>query len=156
MIEVAVREDGPAIRAITTEVGVFTAAEVDCVDELFGDYLEHGAGGDYRFIVFRDGATVLGYGCYGPTALTEGTWDFYWLGVTPAAHGRGVGRALLEVVEKQVVAAGGYLLLIETSMTPAYAPARRLYEGAGYQREAVIRDFYARGDDLVMYSKHFS
>jgi ribosomal protein S18 acetylase RimI-like enzyme len=156
MIEAAARGDGPAIRGITEGVGVFTAAEVACVDELFADYLEHGAGGDYRFIVYRDGATVLGYGCYGPTALTEGTWDLYWLGVAPAAHGRGVGRALLERVEAETVAHGGYLLLIETSMTPAYAPARRLYEAAGYQREAVIRDFYARGDDLVMYSKHFA
>ena len=58
-----------------------------------------------------------------------------------------------EVITVGAAEAGGYLLLIETSMLPGYASARRLYESAGYQREAVIRDFYARGDDLVLFSK---
>jgi hypothetical protein len=45
------------------------------------------------------------------------------------------------------------LLLVETSATSAYALARRLYETSGYRCEAVIHNFYAPGDDLVIYVK---
>lgn len=56
-------------------------------------------------------------------------------------------------VEAEVQARGGRLLLIETSDTPAYASARRLYENSGYRCEAIVHDFYAPGDSLVIFSK---
>jgi len=73
--------------------------------------------------------------------------------VDPAAQGRGIGHALLARVEAEVQARGGRLLLIEKSGTSPYAPARRLYETSGYRREAVIHDFYAPGDDLIIFRK---
>lgn len=71
----------------------------------------------------------------------------------PAAQGRGIGHALLVQVEAQVQARGGRLLLIETSDTPVYASARRLYETSGYRHEAIVHDFYAPGDSLVIFAK---
>lgn len=71
----------------------------------------------------------------------------------PAAQGRGIGHTLLAHVEAEVRARGGRLLLIETSDGSAYASARRLYETGGYQCEAVVHDFYAPGDSLLIYSK---
>ena len=64
-----------------------------------------------------------------------------------------MGHALLTEVENQIRVRGGRLLLVETSSTPAYALARHLYETSGYRREAVVHNFYAAGDDLVMYVK---
>jgi hypothetical protein len=64
-----------------------------------------------------------------------------------------VGHVLLTQVENEIRARGGRLLIVETSATPAYGLARRLYETSGYQREAVIRNFYAPGDDLMVYVK---
>jgi ribosomal protein S18 acetylase RimI-like enzyme len=154
MIEVARKEDGPAVLAISAAVRVFSPEEVECVRELWEEYLKQGPEGDYRFIVYRDGGQVLGYGVYGHKALSEGTWDFYFMGVEPTAHSRGIGRSLLKRVEAEAAAHGGFLVLIETSMTPGYAAARHLYESAGYKREAVIRDYYARGDDMVLYSRY--
>jgi ribosomal protein S18 acetylase RimI-like enzyme len=69
------------------------------------------------------------------------------------AQGRGIGHALLARVEAEVQTRGGRLLLIETSGTPAYAPARRLYETSGYRCEAIIHDFYAPGDNLLIFYK---
>jgi hypothetical protein len=45
------------------------------------------------------------------------------------------------------------MLVVETSGTPAYAPARRLYESCGYRYEAVVHDFYSPGDDLIVFGK---
>ncbi len=71
----------------------------------------------------------------------------------PSAQGRGVGHALLAQVEAEVRARGGRLLVIETSDTPACAPARRLYETSGYRCKAVVPNFYAPGDGLLIFSK---
>jgi ribosomal protein S18 acetylase RimI-like enzyme len=96
---------------------------------------------------------MQGYACFGPHPLTQGTYDLYWIVVDPVAQGHGIGHALLARVEAEVQARGGRLLLVETSGTLAYAPARRFYESSGYRCEATIHDFYAPGDDLVIFSK---
>ena len=72
----------------------------------------------------------MGYACFGPHPLTQGTYDLYWIVVDPVAQGHGIGHALLAGVEAEVLARGGRLLLVETSSTSAYASARRLYETA--------------------------
>lgn len=64
-----------------------------------------------------------------------------------------MGHALLTEVENEIRARGGRLLLIETSATSPYASARHLYEKSGYRCEALIHDFYALGDDLLVYVK---
>jgi len=73
--------------------------------------------------------------------------------VKPEARGRGIGHALLRGAESEVRRRQGRLLLVETSSTAEYRLARRLYEGSGYRLEAVVRDFYSPGDDLVIYAK---
>jgi D-alanine-D-alanine ligase len=105
-------------------------------------------------VVYRsDNGSVEGYACFGPHSLTRGTYDLYWIAVDQEARGQGIGRALLSFVENKVRAHGGRLLLIETSDTPAYAAARALYESGGYHLEATIRDFYAPGDNLLIFAK---
>lgn len=153
MIELARDSDGPQIVAITAKAGVFTEEEVDTVRELWGDSRQ-GEESGYVFLVAREGEAVLGYTCFGPRSLTEGTFDLYWLAVDPSAQGRGIARALIERAEQEVRQRGGRLLILETSGTPAYEPARRLYSSCSYRIEAVIRDFYHPGDDLYLYSKH--
>jgi ribosomal protein S18 acetylase RimI-like enzyme len=107
--------------------------------------------------VYRDDrGRVLGFACFGPHPLTEGTFDLYWVAVDPDARRQGVGRALLSQVETEVQARGGRLLVIETSGLPSYTPTRQFYESCDCRREAVIRNFYAPGDDLVIFVKELS
>jgi hypothetical protein len=44
-------------------------------------------------------------------------------------------------------------MLIETSATNNYAPARRLYAACDFRLEATIHDFYAPGDHLLIFAK---
>jgi ribosomal protein S18 acetylase RimI-like enzyme len=135
---------------------------VDCVKELWTAYQQQGEASGYVFLVYRElpstsppsnGGQALGFACFGPHPLTEGTFDLYWIAVDPEARGRGIGHALLSQVEEEVRTRGGRMLVVETSGTPAYAPARRFYESCGYRYEAVIHDFYAPGDDLIIFCK---
>jgi ribosomal protein S18 acetylase RimI-like enzyme len=86
--------------------------------------------------------------------LTDGTYDLYWIAVDRNGRRGGVGRGLLSATEAAVKQLGGRLLFVETSGLPKYAPTRAFYLGTGYTEEAIIKDFYAPGDDLVIYTKH--
>ena len=154
MIVKAITKDGDDIRRITSTSGFFSEGEIATVDELWDEYILHGTqASGYYFLVYKDEETVLGFACYGPHPLTESSYDLYWIVTDKHAKGRGVGKALMAEVEKEVVSLGGSLLLAETSGKELYKPTRGFYKRRGYLKEAVIKDFYAPGDDLVMYTK---
>lgn len=123
------------------------------MDELLQAYLTQPDHGGYDFLVYRNGEGALGFACYGSHPLTEGTFDLYWICTVRKAQGQGIAGALLRRVEEEVRTQGGRLLLVETSSTPAYAPARRFYEGQGFRYESVVHDFYSPSDDLLIYAK---
>ena len=142
------------IKDIAANAGVFSQEEVDCVRELWEEYLALGPEScGYNFIVHREGAQVLGFACYGPRDLTDGVYDLYWIAVDPNARRGGVGRSLLTASEEAVRSLGGRMLIAETSGTPHYEPTRKFYLGMGYTAEATIKDFYSRGDDLAIFVK---
>ena len=123
------------------------------MDELLQAYLTRPDHGGYDFLVYRNGERALGFACYGPHPLTEGTFDLYWLCTARKAQGQGIGGALLRRVEEEIRTRGGRLLLAETSSTPAYASARHFYEAHGLRYESVVHDFYSPSDDLLIYAK---
>jgi GNAT superfamily N-acetyltransferase len=59
----------------------------------------------------------------------------------PAEQGRGIGRALMSHAEQKIRDAGMRMVMVETVDDPGHAPARRAYEGAGYERWPVARYF---------------
>jgi GNAT superfamily N-acetyltransferase len=148
-------KDGLQIHAITANNTVFNKEEVECVDELWGEYLTNGSErSGYYFLVEKEEERILGYACYGPRSLTSGTYDLYWIAVDPAIHRGGVGRKLLVASEDAVRKLGGRLIVLETSGLPKYEPTRKFYLSTGYTLEATLRDFYSAGDDLVIFTKH--
>jgi ribosomal protein S18 acetylase RimI-like enzyme len=154
MILAATAADGSQIQDVTARAGVFSREEIECVSVLWEEYLTLGAEHcGYNFIVYRDGAQVLGFACYGPRDLTDGAFDLYWIAVDPTTRCKGVGRALLTASEEAVRKMGGRMLIAETSGTPHYEAARKFYLSMGYDNEASIRDFYTIGDDLLIFIK---
>ena len=157
MIITAIKADGPQIRDIAARAGVFSQEEVECVADLWEEYLSTGpVVGGYNFLVDRDGDRVFGFACYGPRDLASGVFDLYWIAVDSTTHRNGVGRKLLSAAEEAVRQADGRMLIAETSGTPHYEPTRKFYLGMGYVIEATLRDFYSEGDDLVIFVKRFS
>ncbi len=145
--------DRERIAAIVAATGNFTPEECAVALEVVDEALAAGDEAGYFVHVLEDQGTVLGYVCYGPTPLTRGTWDLYWIAVDPAAQGRGAGRALLGFAESDVQRRGGRLLLIETSSQESYGATIRFYERAGYALEARIHNFYKPGDDKLVFAK---
>ncbi len=146
LIEPAQPDDRQGILEVTAQIDVFTDEEKDAVRELWDQ-------GGYHFLVARQNGQVIGFTCFAERGLTRGTYDLYWIAVIPSVRRWGVGETLMRATESEVRKRGGRLILVETSGTEAYAATRAFYEAIGYSCEAVIRDFYQVGDDLVIYAK---
>ncbi len=148
--------DLEGVLALARKTGVFTMKEVEVVKELLEAEFETPVQNDYHSLVFEGGDQVVGFACYGPTPMTEGTYDLYWLFVDPEQQRRGVGGALLREVEKAIRRAKGRMLIADTSSSRSYLPARRFYQGHGFRKVAEVRDYYRPGDSRFTYVKQFS
>lgn len=148
--------DRDAILHFMDATGFFRADEMEIAREVLDDSLAKRVASGYRSLTgARDGKPV-GWICFGPTACTLGTYDVYWLGVDPAAQGGGVGRRLLAEAESAIRGEGGRLVIVETAGRGQYLPTRRFYMRNGYTAQPPIPDFYAVGDDKVIFTKQLS
>ncbi len=108
---------------------------------------------DYQVLVALRDEKVIGYICYGPTPMTDRTFDLYWIASDPEVRGQGVGAALVSAMEGELRRRGGRLMRVETSAMEAYGPTRGFYRSMQYMEEARFRDFYKEGEDLIVLSK---
>jgi ribosomal protein S18 acetylase RimI-like enzyme len=146
---------GP-ITEIVRETKVFHDEEVDVAVELMEIAANEKDQKDYYLYSYVDeSGAVQGYYCVGPTPMTRSTFDLYWIAVHPRMHRKKIGHDLLEHCEQKVQEMGGTLLVVETSSQPKYEPTRKFYLRHLYAEAACIKDYYAPGDDLVIYTKHF-
>ncbi|HYC52994.1 MAG TPA: GNAT family N-acetyltransferase [Gemmatimonadaceae bacterium] len=143
-------EHRPRIEAIVRATGVFSDDEVGVALEVFD------AEDDYEFLgAFHDG-DLVGYVCFGPTPSTDRTFDVYWIAVHPDAQRTGAGAALMAAVEQELESRRARMVVIETSSRDDYAPTRRFYQKHGYQESARLRDFFAPGDDRVVFTRRIA
>jgi ribosomal protein S18 acetylase RimI-like enzyme len=149
-------EDRRGIYDILLYSGVFGRSDAECVDQMFSEAFTKPSDDNYRFLSCWEGSELVGFACYGREALTQGTWDLFWVCVSGAARRKGAGRALLSEVQRHAEREHVRLVVIYTSSTEKYTAARRLYESLGFTRTAVIPDYYAASDDLYIYTKHLT
>jgi ribosomal protein S18 acetylase RimI-like enzyme len=149
-------EDRRGIFNILLNSGIFGRADAECVDQMFAETLAKPGDDNYRWLSCWEENTLVAFACYGREALTTGTWDLFWLCVSSAARRKGAGRALLAEVQHRAARERVRLMVIYTSSTAKYAPARGLYETSGFTRAALVPGYYAEGDDLYIYTKRIS
>lgn len=144
--------DRPQLAELLAHIETFTPSEVECALELI-DLAATGTNRDYQVLVAVRDDQVVGYVCYGPTPMTDGTFDLYWIASAPAVRGQGVGAALVSAMEGDIRRRKGRLIRVETSAMEAYGPTRGFYAGMQYREESRFRDFYKVGEDLIILAK---
>ena len=156
------------IEEILVATGVFRDEEVAVALELFDEgvgpvpgtgYQVPGVATrdpDYHFVGAFADDDLLGYACYGPTPGTDRTHDLYWIAVHPGAQGAGAGTHLLDEVERRLRNVGARLLVVETSGRDEYRATRGFYAAREYAASARVRDFYAPGDDRIIFTKRLT
>jgi len=144
--------DRARIEEITRAVGRFRDDEIPVALEVFDAGVRKDADGSYYVLGAELDERLVGWICWGPTPCTLGTYDLYWMAVDPEIQGSGIGTALLAEMERRL-AAVARLIIIETAGRADYSATRAFYHARGYSPVAIIPDFYAPGDDQVVFVK---
>lgn len=165
MIRPTQPEDKAALIAVASTIG-FQDAELAALEAMLADYFagNSGAEGDSGpdnsannsaafWLTDQDEATVLGVAYCEPERMTDQTWNLQLIAIHPDHQGQGRGSSLLQAVEQTVLARGGRMLLVETSGLSSFEPTRNFYRKCNYEQEARIRDFYAAGEDKIVFRK---
>ena len=147
--------DRGRIEDITRAVRLFRDDEIPVALEVFDEAVREGGSQSYTALGADVDGRLVGWICWGPTPCTLGTYDLYWMAVDPALQRTGIGTALVAAMERRL-AGVARLIVVETAGRPDYRDTRAFYQARGYSVAATIADFYAPGDDQVVYVKSLS
>ena len=151
MIRPTIPDDITALMAIVEAIG-FQPNELEELSEMLADYFDGDSNSDRFWLTDDDGGPV-GIAYCAPEQMTSGTWNLLLIAVRPDCQGQGRGTALIRDVEQILTVRGARLLLVETSGLADFERTRIFYRKCGFDEEARIRDFYAAGDDKIVYRK---
>jgi ribosomal protein S18 acetylase RimI-like enzyme len=152
-----VEKDRASLLSMLIKTRSFTSAEIDVAMELINIVLKDQIQKDYQiYCMVDDQDQAIGYICYGPTPMTQGTFDLYWIAVDPGFQEQGVGSKLLSFLEEVVKAEGGRLILADTSTIPHYEKTQKFYLKNGFQEVARVLDYYHPGNDRVTFCRRLT
>jgi GNAT superfamily N-acetyltransferase len=155
MIRPTIPADADSLVELAEETNVFKPLEIQALREVLDDY--HGGNKDdgHISITYEDHGKIVGFAYYAPTAMTDRCWHLYWIAVSKHTQAKGVGGKLLKYAEDDIKKHNGRQLLIETSSLPHYELTRKFYLKHGYVQACAVPDYYADGDSMVIFRKHF-
>ena len=113
---------------------------------LSGAQLEIGNGA--FLVAYLDQVAV---GCGAVRRLDETNAELKRMYVAPSVRGRGIGRALVEALEREARLLGVTGIVLETGTR--LAPARKLYEAMGYARIPLFGEYLSSPDTSVCFGK---
>lgn len=145
------KKDNAKIIDIISRVNNFNSEDKRIAIELINHYLEYDDG-EYLIDVILSDGNVLGYVCYGQASLTKGVYEIYYIAIDPNNQGRGLGKMLMQNVEKKLVGKAR-MILLETSSDESYLATQRFYLKIGYAEIFRIKDYYDIGEDKILYQK---
>jgi ribosomal protein S18 acetylase RimI-like enzyme len=152
MIRPAQPEDTPTLVELAAHTGFFKPFEIDALQEVLDDYHAANHAHDRCFVLEEDGVR-LGFEYHGPDPMTDRTWCLWWIAVRSDIQGKGIGTQLLQFVERDIRQLNGRVLFIETSSLAHYEPTCRFYLKHQYQIVAQKPNYYADGDDMLVFCK---
>jgi N-acetylglutamate synthase-like GNAT family acetyltransferase len=142
-------EDIATIQEVLDCTGLFPG---EMLPDMVSGFLSGDESRDYWLTCEVDGR-VIGF-CYAiPEDLAEGAWNMLALAVHPSRQGKGYGGALVAQLESALKGRSQRILTADTSGAEAFARTREFYRKNGYAEEARIRDFWATGDDKIVFWK---
>ena len=154
MIRPTIPAETDTLVALTDATGLFKAIEIVALREVLDDFHATNHADDHHAVTCEIDGLIVGFAYYAPAAMTEGTWQLYWIAVRNDQQGRGIGSELLRHVEEDIRAVRhGRVLFIETGSLPHYELTREFYRKNGYEQHALLKDFYAEGDSMIVFRK---
>jgi ribosomal protein S18 acetylase RimI-like enzyme len=151
------QKDRVRLHSMLTSTQVFTSGEIDVAMELIDVVLKDRNQKDYEiYCMVDDEDQLLGYICYGPTPMTQGAFDLYWIAVDRRYQGQGIGSRLLDFLEEGIKGRKGRMILVDTSSIAEYEKTQKFYFRKGFHEVARVPDYYWPGNDRVTFCKKLS
>ena len=141
-------DDLPALKRVIEDNDLFPSS---LLDDMIAGYFAKDEASGYWFTCDDGKAVAVAY-CL-PERMTEGTWNALLLAVRPDYQGKGLGTILMRYTEQVLRARDERVLLVETSGLDNFERTRNFYRKNGYEEEARIREFYAKGEDKIVFRK---
>jgi GNAT superfamily N-acetyltransferase len=149
-------KDRAKLHSMLIETRVFTSEEIEVAMEVIDIILKDQTQKDYHiYCMVDDQGQPIGYICYGPAPMTQGTFDLYWIVVDPDFQGQRIGYQLLGFLERVLRGMNARMVLADTSSIPEYEKAQKFYLQNGFQEVARVPDYYWPGNDRVTFCKRF-
>ncbi len=148
MIKPTTKDDIRDLQLVLDETGLFPG-------EMLPDMLAPSIAGetDAFWLTYHHNGKAVGL-CYTvPEELADGTWNMLALAILPELQGQSLGTALVAAAERHLSGRNHRILIVETSGTDEFVLTRKFYARNGFEEEARIRNFWADGDDKVIFRK---
>jgi GNAT superfamily N-acetyltransferase len=149
----------PIIKATSTDDIAALQAVLDATElfpsEMLPDMLAPSLAGETKgfWLTCHSNDEPVGLCFTVPEEMADGAWNMLALAVRPDMQGKGFGASLVRTAEQRLKDQGQRILIGDTSGAEGFALTRRFYAKIGYEEEARIRDFWADGDDKVIFRK---
>lgn len=146
--------DGPAVVDLVVAAGMFSRDEAGFLAE---GALEPGDDGTTCLVEDADdGQGLASVLFYRPEDAADRAFDLTLIAVRPDLQGSGRGAALMHHAEEDLRERGQRLLIVRTSGALQYDRTRAFYRRLSYAEQAHVPDYWADGDDLVLFTKRLS
>lgn len=142
-------EDVPALQLVLDQTELFPS---ELLPDMISAFLSTEAS-PHLWLTCETEGMASGFCFAAPEELTEGTWNMLAIAVHPSGQGRGCGGAMAQRLEAVLRDQGHRVLIADTSGRDEFRGAREFYRKNGYVEEARILDFWAAGDDKVVFWK---
>lgn len=146
------QNDLPALKAVIDSSELFPS---ELLNEMTADYFSNTASEEI-WITKEENNIPVAIAYCAPEKMTEGTYNLYLIAVHKSFQGQGLGREIMMYFETILKKKGVRILIVETSSLPSFELTRKFYDKLGYTKEAVIREFYQKGEDKIVYWKKLS
>ena len=147
IVEFSLRAWAPVFASVRNVLGddVFLRLHPDCKADQAASVRSNCTRGDRDvFVAVVDGRPV-GFAAVALDAFHEGMGVIDIIGVDPEYQRRGIGSRLTEVAIDHMRREGMDIAVVETGSDPGHAPARAVYEEAGFTLLPISRYFRLLG-----------
>jgi ribosomal protein S18 acetylase RimI-like enzyme len=144
--------DTEAIMRMVADSGQFDDEGQGYVRETLENHL---AGDSDEIWLTADDGESIGVAYCAPEPVASGAWNLQMLWTRADRNRAGHGGSLVKHLEAELRNRNARLLIVETSGLPDFAAARAFYVKCGFIHEATIRNFFAVGDDKLVFTKLF-
>jgi ribosomal protein S18 acetylase RimI-like enzyme len=153
MLRPTIPADTPTLLAMTEQTGLFLPLDIEALREVLDEYHSSDDKDGHQCVTDLRNDKIVGFAYFAPAPMTDRTWYLWWIVVGKDVQAKGIGGELLKYAETKAKSENARMMVAETSGWDSYELTRKFYMKYGYTVAGVLKDYYADGHDMYIYSK---